>query len=76
MKSETQCIEYDKIRALLHEEIQNFQNPKISKLDSMVMTMNEYSNRQDGEIRIQKGQIHEQQRRIEVQILNLHRRGW
>ncbi|XP_071149088.1 uncharacterized protein [Mytilus edulis] len=73
VKSDTRNVGYDKILDLVREEIQIFRDPKILKLESMVMTMKEQLNRQDDQIRSQKTLIKEQQRRIdgqEIQIKN------
>ncbi|XP_063411569.1 caprin-2-like [Mytilus trossulus] len=71
VKSETQCIEYDKIRDLVREEIQNFQDPKILKLEHKVMKMTEQLYRQEEHIQSQKTLIEEQQRYINIQEIQI-----
>ncbi|CAC5371555.1 unnamed protein product [Mytilus coruscus] len=73
VKSETHNIEYDTIRDVVRNEIQNFYNPKILRLESMVMTMNEQIHRQDEQIRNQKTRIQEQQRRIQSQEIQIRK---
>lgn len=71
VKSETQNVEYDKIRDLMREEIQNFHNQKIIKLEQKVMKMNEQLNRQEEHIQSQKTLIEEQQSYIKVQGIQI-----
>ncbi|XP_063411568.1 uncharacterized protein LOC134694487 [Mytilus trossulus] len=71
VKSETQNVEYDKIRDLVREEIQNFHDSKILKLEQKVMKMNEQLNRQEEHIQSQTTLIEEQQSYIKVQEIQI-----
>ncbi|CAG2202139.1 unnamed protein product [Mytilus edulis] len=73
VKSETHNFEYDKIRDLVREEIQNFHNLKIFELESKVITMNEHINRQDVQIQNQEKRIKEQQMYIRGQEIHIRK---